>query len=657
MSSAPARFDTIPKLLLRNAQQHGARPAFREKEFGIWQTWTWKQAHDEIRLLAIGLKTLGLTRGDTIAIVGDNRPHLYWAFAAAQCLGAIPVPVYQDSVAEEMAYVLAHAEVKFAIVENQEQVDKIISIKDKVPSLIVVIYDDARGLKSYDPTGLHAFESVQAMGRDALRRDPSAANEWLTEIERGKGSDVSVILYTSGTTGKPKGVMLTHENVVVSGQNANIFDRFTPDDTMIAYLPMAWVGDHIFSYGQAYSGALCIACPESPETIVEDRREIGPTYFFAPPRVFENLLTQIMVRMEDAGRFKKAMFHYFLKVARRAGEKVLDGKPIGARDRVLYAVGDLLVYAPLRNRMGFSKLRVAYTAGEAIGPELFSFFRSLGINLKQLYGQTEASVFITLQPDGEVYPETVGKPGPDIEIKIEDSGEVLFKSPGVFLKYFKNDEATAATKTADGWVRTGDAGFIDQRGHLRIIDRAKDVGRLNNGALFAPKYVENRLKFYPEVKETVVFGHGRDFVTAFINIDLTSVGSWAERNNIVYASYQELAAHPRVYDMIEARVDDLNKSLAAEPMVAGSQIHRFLILHKELDADDGELTRTQKVRRSFIADRYGPLIAALYDGSTRCRLATEVTFEDGRKGTIEGDVRIVDMKAYPVDMPLKEAAA
>ena len=464
------------------------------------------------------------------------------------------------------------------------------------------------------------------------------------------------MLYTSGTTGRPKGVMLTHANVVLSGRNANKFDHFTPDDSMIAYLPMAWVGDHIFSYGQSFAGALCVACPESPDTVTEDRREIGPSYFFAPPRVFENMLTQIMVRMEDAGRLKKAMFNYFLKVARRSGEAILDGRPVSFGDRLRYRLGDLMVYAPLRNRMGFSNLRVAYTAGEAIGPELFSFFRSLGINLKQLYGQTEASVFITLQPNGEVYPETVGRPGPDVEIRIAESGEVMFKSPGVFLKYFKNDEATAETKTADGWVHTGDAGFIDQRGHLRIIDRAKDVGRLNNGALFAPKYIENRLKFYPEVKEAVAIGHARDFVTAMINIDLTSVGSWAERNNVIYASYQELAAHPQVYEMIERRVDELNKALSAEEMVAGSQIRRFLILHKELDADDGELTRTLKVRRSFIADRYAPLMQALYDGSQRCQIKTEVTFEDGRKGVIEGDVRIVDMKTYPPAAAVKEAA-
>jgi long-chain acyl-CoA synthetase len=647
----------MPKLLLRNGERYGSRPAIREKEFGIWQTWTWRQVRDEVRAFAIGLQKLGLQRGDTIGIIGDNRPQLYWAFTAAQSLGAIPVPVYQDSVADEMAFVLAHAEVKFAIVEDQEQVDKLIAVKDRVPTLREVIYDDPRGLQKYDAARLHSLADVQAAGREELKKNPKAEQAWLAEIASGKGSDVSVILYTSGTTGNPKGVMLTHDNVVISGQNANVFDHFTPDDTMVAYLPMAWVGDHIFSYGQAYAGALCIACPESPDTIVEDRREIGPTYFFAPPRVFENLLTQIMVRMEDAGRFKRAMFHYFLKVARRAGEKLLDGKPVGFADRTLYRLGNVLVYGPLRNRMGFSNLRVAYTAGEAIGPELFSFFRSLGINLKQLYGQTEASVFITLQPDGEVYPETVGKPGPDIEIKVAENGEVLFRSPGVFLKYFKNEEATEKTKTPDGWVHTGDAGFIDQRGHLRIIDRAKDVGRLTDGTLFAPKYIENRLKFYPEIKEAVAFGHEREFVTAFINIDLTSVGSWAERNGIMFGSYQELAAHPRVYTLVEGRVDELNRALAGEPMVAGSQIRRFLILPKELDADDGELTRTQKVRRSFIADRFAPLIGALYDGSVHCRMATDVTFEDGRKGRIEGDVRIVDMKSHaPAVTALREAA-
>ncbi len=654
---SPAPIDTVPKLLLRNAVTFADRPAMREKDLGIWQTWSWAEAKDEIRAFAIGLKNLGIKRGDTIAIVGNNRPRLYWTFTAAQAIGAIPVPVYQDSVADEMAYVLTHAEVVAAVVEDQEQVDKLLSIAERVPSLKKIVYDQARGLQKYDHADLHAYEAVQAVGRQRLVESPAAEQEWLADIAAGKGSDVSVILYTSGTTGQPKGVMLTHDNIVISGQNGNQFDHFTPDDTMIAYLPMAWVGDHIFSYGQVFAGALCVACPESPDTATEDRREIGPSYFFAPPRVFENMLTQITVRMEDAGRIKKGMFDYFLKVARRVGEQILDGKPVGLKDRVLYMLGDILVYAPLRNRMGFSNLRVAYTAGEAIGPELFRFYRALGMNLKQLYGQTEASVYITLQPDGEVDPMTVGKPGPGVEIKIDDSGEVLFKSPGVFLRYYKNDEATQSTKTADGWVRTGDAGFLDPRGHLRIIDRAKDVGRMKDGSMFAPKYLENKLKFYPEIREVVAFGQGRDYVTAFINIDMTSVGSWAERNNVIYASYQELAAHPEVVEMIERRVDEVNSQLAVEPRMGGAQIHRFLILHKELDADDGELTRTMKVRRPLIADRYGPLIEALYDGSQAASISVVVTFEDGRKGKIEGAMKIVDMKLHPVrSEPVKEAA-
>ena len=648
--------DTVPKQLLRNARLYAERPAVREKAFGIWQTWTWAQVLEEVRAFSIGLSRLGLKRGETVAIVGDNRPRLYWTFAATQALGAVPVPIYQDSVADEMAFVLSHAEVAFAVVENQEQVDKLSSIASRVPTLRKIVFDDDRGLKKYSEENLTSFEAVQALGRQALAEDAGAAKRWEEAIGAGTGSDVAVILYTSGTTGQPKGVVLTHANVVRSAENGNAFDKLGCTDEMIAYLPMAWVGDHIFSYGQAYAGGLCVACPESPATAIDDRREIGPTYFFAPPRVFETMLTSITVRMEDAGRLKRAMFNYFLKVARRAGSDILDGKSVGLKDRLLYAVGNALVYAPLRNRMGFSKLRVAYTAGEAIGPELFQFYRALGINLKQLYGQTEASVYITLQPDGEIYPETVGKPGPEVEIKIAETGEVLFKSPGVFLKYYKNEQATQSTKTADGWVHTGDAGFIDNRGHLRIIDRAKDVGRLNGGALFAPKYIENKLKFYPNIKEAVTFGDKRDFATAMINIDLTAVGNWAERNNISYASYQELAGHPQVYEMIRANVDEVNRSLAGEPNMGGAQIKRFLILHKELDADDGELTRTQKVRRSFIADRYAPLVTALYDGSKDCHVKTEITYEDGRRSVLEGDVKVVDMPTHEIAARLKEAA-
>ncbi|NBN65328.1 AMP-dependent synthetase/ligase [Pannonibacter tanglangensis] len=647
--------DTFPKILLRNARDLGERTAVREKAFGIWQSWTWAEVLEETRAFSLGLRKLGLQAGDKVAIVGANRPHLYWSMVAAQALGAIPVPVYADSVAEEMAYVLGHAEVRFAIVEDQEQVDKLQSMEE-LTCLRHIVYDEPRGLRDYDHTHLSHFAAVQDLGRGLLAQDPSAARAWEAGFAGQKGSDIAVMLYTSGTTGRPKGVMLSFDNLVISARNGNAFDRLDETEEVLAYLPMAWIGDHVFSLAQAYTAGYCVNCPESLETVDLDRLEIAPTYFFAPPRVFEGMLTRIMVRMEDAGRLKKKMFDFFMGVARRSGEKILNGESVPFSDRLLYRLGELFVYGPLKNRIGFTRLKVGYTAGEAIGPEIFRFYRSLGLNLKQLYGQTEASVYITLQPDGEIYGDTVGKPAPQVELKIADNGEVLYRSPGVFVAYYKNDEATRSTKTEDGWVMTGDAGFIADNGHLKIIDRAKDVGKLNDGALFAPKYIENKLKFFPNIKEAVAFGNGRDYATVFINIDLTSVGSWAERNNVNYASYQELAANPQVYDMIRDHVDQVNRDLAAEPMMAGAQIRRFLILHKELDADDGELTRTQKVRRSFIADRYAPLIEALYDGSTSRHVRTEVTFEDGRTGIIEGTVEIRDMTPHAPRHQLREAA-
>jgi long-chain acyl-CoA synthetase len=656
--STDRSLDTLPKLLIHNAGALGSRTAMRHKDFGIWQTWTWAQVLDNVRAFSVGLAELGLKRGDKFTVIGSNRPRLYWAMAAGQAIGAVPVPVYADAVAEEMAYVLAHAEVTLAVVEDQEQVDKIITIADRLPQLGKVIYDETRGLKDYSQAHLNSLDDVQSIGRKKLASDPNCLRRWEEGVAAGKGSDLSVILYTSGTTGRSKGVMLTYENTIVSARNANAFDRLDQNEEVIAYLPLAWIGDYIFSYVQAYVAGYCVNCPETPDTVVADRREIGTTYAFAPPRVYENILTLTTVRMADASALKRKMFDYFIAVAGRWGEKILDGGKVPLHARLLYGLGDLLVYGPLKNQFGLSRIRVAYTAGEAIGPEMFRFWRGIGINLKQLYGQTEASVYVTAQADGDIFPDTVGTASPDVELKISDSGEVLYRSPGVFIGYYKDPEKTAEVLTSDGWVHTGDAGFLDPKtGQLKIIDRAKDVGHLKDGTVFAPKYLENKLKFFPNIREAVAIGAGREFACAMINIDLTAVGSWAERNNVVYGSYQELAANPRVYEMIARHVDEVNRSLSEEEVMAGAQIHRFLILHKELDPDDGELTRTQKLRRGHIIDRYGPLVEAFYNGSTTAQITTEVTFEDGHKGTIAARVAIRDMKPYPARTGKMERAA
>ena len=629
--------DTIPKLLLENARVRGTRPALREKDFGIWQSWTWAEAAEDVKALAGGLAALGFNAGDRLAIVGDNRPELYMAMTAAQAIGGVPVPMYQNSVADEMQYVLEHAEARFAVVQDQEQVDKLLEIMERCPNLEQIIYKFPRGLRNYTQTFLHDIKEVKERGRAFDKKSPDF---YAAGIAGGKGQDLAIMLYTSGTTGRPKGVMLSHDNLIISARNAIEFEGLREDEEVLAYMPMAWVGDNIFSFAQSYVSGFCVSCPESPDTVLQDLREVGPTYFFAPPRIFENILTTVMIRIEDAAAIKQKMFHYFMDVAARVGAPILDGEPVSLVDRVLYWIGGVLVYGPLKNVLGFSRVRLAYTAGEAIGPDIFDFYRSLGMNIKQLYGSTEASVFITIQPDGEVRPDTVGPAAGDVEIKIADNGEVIFRSPGVFMAYYKNDEATKATKTADGWVHTGDAGFIDDAEHLHIIDRAKDVGKLKDGSMFAPKFLENKLKFFPFIKEAVTFGHERDFVAAFVNIDLEAVGNWAERRNIAYSGYTDLAGRDEVADLVIQCVEKVNRDLAAESHLAASQITRFLVLHKELEADDGELTRTLKVRRSFIGDRYAELVDALYSDRDHCPIEAEVTFEDGRKGTIRADLKI-----------------
>ncbi|WP_022705964.1 AMP-binding protein [Paracoccus zeaxanthinifaciens] len=654
-SQAPAgELRSIPALLARNVARFGHRPAYREKEYGIWQSWTWSEAADEIRALALGLLGLGLRPGDHVAIIGRNRPAHYWGMVAAQMCGAVPVPLYQDAVAEEMAYVLGHCRARFVICGDQEQVDKVLEVARTVEGIEQILYTDKRGMRKYDHSRMNALADVQAEGRAAKQRLQGELDARIAALDYDA---TCVMLYTSGTTGKPKGVVLSNRNIIETAKNSADFDRLDRREEIVAYLPMAWVGDFIFSMGQAMWCGFTVNCPEGAHTMMTDLREIGPTYFFAPPRVFEGQLTSVMIRMEDAGRLKRAMFERFMKVARRVGPQLLDGQRVGIGDRIAYGLGNLLVFGPLKNTLGYSRIRVGYTAGEAIGPEIFDFYRSLGINLKQLYGQTEASVFITQQPDGQVRSDTVGVPSPGVEVRIADSGEVFYRSPGTFVEYFDNPDSTASTKDAQGWVATGDAGFFEEgSGHLRIIDRAKDVGKMADGSMFAPKYVENKLKFYPAILEAVVIGNGRDFCTAMLNIDLTAVGNWAERNNIAYASYQELAGHPQVYATLREHVEAVNRSVADDPMLSGCQIHRFLILHKELDPDDGEMTRTRKVRRAVINEKFHDLVDALYDGSTEVRTETEVTYEDGRKGSIKAVLRIEDVPVFGQASARKVAA-
>ena len=640
---------TFPQLLLAHAASRPQAPAIREKTLGIWQTWSWKALRDEVERVAAGLAADGFRAGDHLALVGENRPRLYAGMIAAQALGGIPVPLYQDAIAREMVYVFRDAGIRAAIVEDQEQVDKMLEIRDGWPGLTHVYYDDPRGLRNYAQPGLHAYDALLARGSAWLREHPGFLDEIVT---RGRPDDDAAMFYTSGTTGNPKGVVHTHRGLMLPSLAASKLERLTADEDILAYLPMAWIGQNIFSYAQWLVCGFTVNCPESTATVANDMREIGPTYYFAPPRVLEQLLTQVTIRMEDASRPIRWLYGRSMALAQRVGEKILNGEPgVPAIDRLRYRLGDLLIYGPLRNVLGMSRVRVAYTAGEAIGPDLFVFFRSLGINLKQLYGSTETAVFVCVQPDGQARPDTVGPAVEGVELRLTDAGEVLIRSPGLLREYHRNPEATREVKDAEGWSHTGDAGYLDVDGHLKIIDRAKDVGKLANGSLFAPKYVENKLKFFPYIKEAVAFGNGRDQVMAMINIDMEAVGDWAERRNLPFAGYTDLAGKAEVLALIRDCVAKVNADLARDPMMAASQVHRFLVLHKELDADDEELTRTRKVRRGYIGEKYAVLVDALYGGRSEQFIETAVRFEDGRVGAVSATLKVLDAPVTAVGAP------
>ncbi len=645
---------TFPQLLLTHATQRPREPAMREKEYGIWQALSWADLAAMVEQLACGLHQAGLRRGEHMVVVGANRPRLYATMLAVQSIGAVPIPLYQDAAALECIFPINNADVRFAFAEDQEQVDKLLEIRDRCPQLSNIYFDDPRGLRNYDEPGLASLDELLGAGKAFAAQHPAFFKD---EVARITPADVAAMFFTSGTTGNPKGVVHTHHSLLNRAKAGADFDKLTSAEEVLAYMPPAWIGQNIFSYAQWLACGYVVNCPESAATVMIDLKEVGPTYYFAPPRVYEGLLTSVMIRMEDAGVLKRKMFHYFMSVAQRVGPAKMDGKQASFTDGLMYALGDLCVYGPLRNNLGMSRVRVAYTAGEAIGPDLFTFYRSIGVNLKQLYGSTETAVFVCLQPDHEARADTVGVPCAGVEIKVADNGEILVKSPGLLKEYFKNPAATAEVLTADGWYHTSDAGFLDAHGHLKIIDRVKDVGRIkggaNDGAMFAPKYVENKLKFFPHIKEVVAYGDGREKVCVMVNIDFDAVGNWAERRNLPYAGYTDLAQKPEVYQLIKECVEKVNADLSADTLLAGSQVSRFLVLHKELDADDGELTRTNKVRRSFIAEKYDVLIDALYGGKASQFIETQVKFEDGRTGSVSATLRIDDTKTF---VPVKAAA-
>ena len=653
---------TFPRLMLAHAAERPDAPALREKDLGIWQTTTWRRLRDEVEVLAAGLQAEGFKRGDHLALIGENRPRLYIAMIAVQALGGIPVPLYQDAVAHEMVYVFENAAIGFAIVEDQEQTDKMLEIAESVPGLTHIWYDDPRGMRHYRVPGVAPWDRLIEVGREALSKRGSEAGAsgsvgatkglLETEIELGSPDDAAAMFYTSGTTGHPKGVVHTHRNLLMPSVAASRMEHLGSSEEVMAYLPMAWIGQNIFSYSQWLACGFTVNCPESAETVAIDLREIGPTYYFAPPRVLEQMLTQVTIRMEDAARPVRWSYARAMDHATRVGERILNtrggsAQEVGTFDRLLNRFYDFTVYGPLRNVLGMSRVRVAYTAGEAIGPDLFVFYRSIGINLKQLYGQTETAVFVCVQPDGQVRSDTVGPPMKGVELRMTEAGEVLVRSPGLLREYYRNPQATREVKDDEGWYHTGDAGYLDRDGHLKIIDRAKDVGRMADSTMFAPKYLENKLKFFPFIKEAVALGDARDRVMAMINIDFEACGNHAERRNLPYAGYVDLAARKEIYALVADCVEKVNADLAADPIMAGSQIHRFLILHKELDADDGELTRTRKVRRGFIGDKYRVLVDALYAGANECFIETEVKFEDGRTGSISATLRLAEAKTFP----------
>jgi len=627
--------ETFPQLLLERAAEYGDKKiAIREKEFGIWQAVTWREYLEHVKYFCLGLTSLGLERGDTIAIIGDNRPEWIYAELAAQSAGAKSIGIYQDAIVNEVTYIIDHADVRFIVAEDQEQVDKILELWSDLPSVREVIYYDPKGLRNYTEDFLMYFYDVEKLGRAYEKDFPN----WFEQsVAQGKGSDLAILSTTSGTTGDPKLAMLTHNNLISMGLSLMEVDPIGRDDEFVSFLPLAWIGEQMMSFACSLQRGFALNFPEEPETVQQNIREIGPRVMFSPPRIWENLVSRVQVKIEDSSWLKRKIYNWALPIGYQMADVRFRKETPSLSLKIQYFLADWLVFQMIKDHLGLRYLRRAYTGGAALGPDVFRFFHALGVNLKQIYGQTETSGISVVHRDGDVKFQTVGTPIPKTEIRIDENGEILVRSPAVFQGYYRNEEATRET-LKDGWLHSGDAGYFDDDGHLVVIDRAKDVMTLHDGTKFSPQFIENKLKFSPYIKEAVVFGGDWPFVTAIMNINMENVGKWAENNRIAYTTYTDLAQKLEVYTLIRKHVEAANVDLPP-----AARIQRFLLLHKELDADDAELTRTRKVRRRFVTQRYDDIITALYSQNDHLDVTTVITYQDGRTSTLQTRLRIESM--------------
>ncbi|MCA1959652.1 MAG: AMP-binding protein [Desulfomonile sp.] len=629
---------TLPKLLLRQAEKFGSgKVAMREKEYGIWRPVTWAKYLENVKYITLGLMSLGLERGDKVIMIGDNRPEALWTEMAAMCGGGIAAWLFQDCLMEEVQYIVDHSDAKFYVAEGQEEVDKALAIRERCPKLQKIIWDDPKGMRHYSDPMLISLDEVMQLGREKEKENPNLFKE---SVNAGKGDDVCLLFYTSGTTAKPKGALLTHYNMLTMGRNLMTVDPCRPSDDFVSYLPFAWIGEQMMSISAGLQVGFTINFPEEPETAQANVREIGPHVMFAPPRLYEQYTREVQVKHLDATWIKRKIFDIAFKIGYHTADLKFAKKPIPVYWKFLRWLADLACFAKIRDHLGLSRVRHAYTGGAAMGPDHFRFFHSIGVNLKQIYGQTEIAGISVVHRDDDIKFDTVGRPIPETEVKITESGEIISKSPSVFLGYYKMPEETAKT-LKDGWLYSGDTGFIDEDGHLVVFDRTKDIMILSDGSKSSPQFLEARLKYSPYLKDALVVGHQRDYVTAIICIDYKTVGKWAEDQGIAYTSYPELSQDPRVYELVKKPIMEVNKTLP-EP----ARIRRFANLYKEFDADDDELTRTRKIRRAFVENRYKDIIDALYGGKDMLHMETTITYEDGRVAQIKQDIRIEDVPQH-----------